>query len=435
MGTSLWDLTVHANNATEEDEGSSLSRRPSSKNKNASHKLQQSAKPEDFNSTPTSIQDWIQLMQQIESHKTMQPNEAFKFVTNLLTIIDVLENVGHEFFLLKIWYHVLLISKHYIQWARYDQYLYMKLKLFLDRLNVVSPFNYSNDFILTEEEKNEWTQKVGRYQKDPPSKFPPLRKILNQQAKILVQLGEYRSALYLINSALNQADQLNDKETASESIQMIAKIKSRSGDSQGAIDMLSKSNQNVNAMPIEFWVDWYSTAFCVQSNSSDFVENLVAAFNQNCVEGKTLSINELIAVYKLYRNAASSLSPEGAFQLYESLLKGNLVNQTTFLPSIDTILTYYWRSLLNTKFPKTISQYRTFGSEVIEIIDACSINYNNILDDKGDEAALPLLCRFVDVVNLFGYLVLKFAPVVRSIEQKGLDMDRTPCAKIGLYVL
>ncbi|KAK8853878.1 Cfap46p [Tritrichomonas musculus] len=424
LGTSLWDLTVRSNNATEEDEGSSLSKRSASKNKSSSHKLLQSAKPEDFNSNPSSINDWIQLMQQVETHKTIQLAEPFKFVQNLLLIIDVLENVGYEYFLLKIWYHVLLVSGHLVQWPRFEQYLLMKLKIFLDKLNVVSPFVYSNDFILTEEEKSEWTQKVGRYQTDPPSKFPPLRKLLNKQASLLVRLGEYRSALYLINSALNQADQLNDKVTSSESIQMIATIKSRSGDSQGAIDMLSKSNQNIK-MPIEFWVEWYSTAFAVQSNSSDFVENLVIAFQQNCLTDKILSIKELISVYKLYRNAAASLSPEGAYDLYENLLKGNLANLKTFIPSIDTTLVFYWRSLLSPKFPKSIVHYRTFGYEVIEIINACSDNYNNILDDKGDEAALPLLCRFVDIVNIFGYLVLKYAPVIRSIEQNGLDINLT----------
>ncbi|OHT08371.1 hypothetical protein TRFO_23215 [Tritrichomonas foetus] len=417
----LWELTVASNMATEEEEvnTSQTKRSLSSRGKGASHKSSPSLKTDDFIASPTCINEWLQTMQQIEHHKSIQPTDSYRFVCNMLTIIDVLENMGLEYFLLRLWYHILFFSKTYIQWPRFDQFLYIKFKLFLDRLNVISPFTYSSDFSITEAEKSDFDQNVARYQSDPPSKIPPLRKILNMQAKLLIQLGEYRNALYLINSALNQADQLNDKVTASECILMIATINSRSGDSQSAIDLLSKSGQNMK-MPIEFWVEWYSTAFGVESNTSDFIENLVDAFQQNCLKDN-LSIYETITVYKLYRNAVSHLSPEHSYNLYDRLLKGHLIQEPSFIPTIDTMLLFFWRSLLGNKFPNSLTQFRFFGDTILKLIEVCSNNYDIMLN-SGDEASLPMLCRFVDAINLFGYLVLKYAPVIREIETKGIEL-------------
>lgn len=423
LGNQLWEHSVALNTVPDDDDASTTTKRSSSsRSKSQSHKNSQTSKLEEFIQAPQNINEWIQMMQQVESHKTFIPQDPYTFVSNLLDIVDILQNFGYEYSLLKIWYHILQFSRSYIRNQRFDQYLYMKLKLFLDRLNFISPFAYSNDFVLNEAEKNDWDQKVSRYQADPPSKQPPLRKLLNKQAEILIALGEYRSALYLINSALSQAEQLEDKETEAESIQMIAIIKSNSGEYQEAIDMLAKSVQNMT-MPIEYWCKWYSAASSVPSNTTDFIMNLLQAFQQNCLASKTLSINETTQVYLLYRNAARSMSPEGAYSIYENMLKGKLMEDKQFIPTLDTITQYYWRSLLSPQCPKNLSHFEKLGHEILKLIDAYSDNYNKVVDAKGDEASIPLLCRFVDSINLFGYLVLKYAHVIRSLEVNGLDMN------------
>jgi hypothetical protein len=157
----------------------------------------------------------------------------------LLRISDVLEHVGCEFGLLKIWYHILLVPKDHIQWARYEPSFFMNLRLFLDRPNIVSLFNNSLDIMLTETEKTEWTQRVARYAGDPPSQVPPLRPLLNRQAGLLIVLGDYKSALCLFNSAPSQAKQFNDKESKAISVVLIAIVKGRLHDVQDAIDMLA----------------------------------------------------------------------------------------------------------------------------------------------------------------------------------------------------
>jgi hypothetical protein len=57
----------------------------------------------------------------------------------------------------------------------------------------------------------------------------------------------------------------------------------------------------------------------------------------------------------------------------------------------------------------------------VRFIQAATFRYRTALQEN-DEAALPSLCRLVDAINLFGCLVLKYSPVIRSIEANGLDI-------------
>ncbi|OHT01444.1 hypothetical protein TRFO_31773 [Tritrichomonas foetus] len=430
LGNSLWILTEGVNSPTPDEDEQNLQNtqsketqkpRSSSRGKGAPHKSQSNVKAEDFIEEPTNIEEWLHAFQSIEKYKSFQPVNTYLFISNLIKIVDIMDNLGYEYQLMKLWYHILLFTKHSLEWPRFEQFVYMKLKLFLDKLNVISPIPYSNEFLITEEEKSEWDQKVGRYQADPPSNFPPLRKLLNKQASVLIKLGEYKSALYLLNTSLNQSEQLGDRVTSAEATLLVATIRARSGESQTTIDLLTKAAQVMKGN-LEFWVDWYSTTFSVESSTSDFVENLFTSFQQNCLQDKQLSINETLSLYRLYRNAASNLTPDAAGYFYDNVLKGNLLPSSKFLPTIDTILCFFWKALLSPKFPRNLHHFREFGHEVLDLVNVTSDLYNKKLDID-EQTALPMLCRFVDSVNLFGYLALKYSPVIRNYEEKGLDIS------------
>lgn len=435
LSNQLWSVTTSSivDSAEDDDTQSSQliqqqpnkeTKRSGSRGKGNIRRSQSSNSVDNYDEQPTTIEEWIQLFQNIEKHRPFPTMNSYRFISNLLKIIDIIQNVGLEFYLLNFWYHALLFAKHSLQWPRFEQYLHLKLKVFLDRLNVILPLENSNDYLLTEDEKSDWQQKVGRFLNDPPvSRLPPLRKLLNKEAKILIYLGEYKDALYLLNSAMNQAEQVNDKETLAESILLVATIKSRSGENQAAIELLSKSGQSIEKADIQFWIDWFSAAFLISdvSNTSDFVLNLIGQFTQSCLSNKNISISETILVYDFYKNAALNMSPAAASSFYENSLKNKIFPPEKFLPTIDLLLAFWWRSLLDSNFPSSLSHFKEFGNEVLNIVNVCSDLYNRSIDDSNDQASLPFLCRFVDSVNLFGYLALKYSPVIRKIETKGSE--------------
>jgi hypothetical protein len=135
-----------------------------------------------------------------------------------------------------------------------------------------------------------------------------------------------------------------------------------------------------------------------------------------------MSIAELLLVYELYRTASRHLSPVAAAALWEALLKESLLISDSFVPVIDTALAFHWRSLVSPNFPRSLPHFKTFGLQLIDLIHRISSAYNSVTP-KGDQSSLPLLCRFVDAVNLFGAFVLKYAPVIRAIESNGLDIS------------
>lgn len=428
ISQSLWILTVASNTSEEDDQKEpSNKRNVSSRSRPNQHKSQSSLN-DNIDQFPQTNEEWIQLLQNIDKHKPFQVLNAFRFVSNLLEIIEILENVGYNFYLFNFWLHLLLFVKQVLQWPRYEQYAYMRLAIFLDKLNIVSPFTYSTDYLLTEAEKTEWEQQFRRYlNEEPGSSLIPLRKLLNMQAKLLILQGEYKNALYIINSALAMAQQINDTTTMAESVLLVATIKSRSGDTKAAIETLTQSGQTIGKGNIEFWSEWFSAAFSTGENetSSNFIEPLIAQFQQNCLSNDAvLPICEIMSVYKLYRNAAPHMSPETAYSFYENVLKGKMLPIEKFLPTIDTLLSFWWRSLLNSKFPDSLDKYQEFGNELLKLINVSSNLYNHIADSN-EHAALPFLCRLIDSVNLFGYYVLKSLPKVHRIEKNKLNNQAT----------
>jgi hypothetical protein len=420
LSARLWMVTVSLNEIPDEEEPPATTKggKPTAKPKKLTH--QGSGKIptiDDFKQKPGTVAEWTTLFQQVDHHKSPIMSKPFHFVEVLVRICDVLENLGLEFNLLMIWYHILLISKHQIQWARYEQFLFMKLKLFLDRLNVVSPLIYPQEVLLTEAEKTEWAQRVARYAVDPPSQFPPLRRLLTREAELLVDLGDYKSALYLLNAALAQAEQVNDKETKALSIVLIAIVKGRSGEIQSAVELLATSAEIVK-MPLQFWVLWYSAGFMIQR--SDFTEALLNQFRVKCLK-PGLCIAERILVYHLYRTAVDHLLPDTAATMWESVLKDPALVSEAFVPAIDTALAFHWRSIIGENFPRSLPHFQDFGNELKSLITRISDAYNAVVA-KSEPASLPLLCRLVDAINLFGAITLKYAPVIRSIEANGLDV-------------
>ena len=436
LSNSFWIVTSAYNmgGGTEEDEQSSM--KDLSKQRISSrafkgtlpHKSQTVVKAEEFIDDPENIEEWLSAFKTVEKYRPIPVISPLRLVQSLLKAIELMENFGLERQLFKLWYQVLLFTKNSIQWPRFEQYVLMKLKLFLDRLNIVSPIPYSTISYLSEDEKTEWSQHFGRYKTDLPSSTHPisLRHLLNKQAEIYIALGEYRNALTVLNSALMMTRQIKDNKTYAESTLLVASVKARSGESQEAIELLTKAAKlQENGANLEFWVKWYSVTFSVQASTSDFVVNMIHSFIQNCLPNQdpsTLTISETIDLYKLYRNAASNLTPEAAMDVYYSFMKGRLLPASQFLPTIDTMICFFWKGLLGSKFPRSLLEFREFGYDVLGILDTTNDLYNKMLE-TGEDASLPVLCRLVDVVNLFGYLTLKYSPSLRKIEAQGLDMS------------
>lgn len=415
----LWSQTITVNSTTEEDEEVKATGKKSSRGqKMNSHRSSLTPKdsilPSDFRDDPASINDWMKLIQLCEHHKPPIVQEPFQFVENLLEIIDIVKELGGEFNLLRLWYEIFLQLKHSLKNARYEQMILLKFKIFLDRLNFVSPFKYSNDFSLTEEERAEWNQKVGRYQSDPPSSYPPLRSFLVRQARLLIDIGQYKTALMLINTALNQSEQLNDLTTQAKCMVILAEIQLRSGEMQRSIEYLAKSAQ-LTKMPLDFWIDWFTVAFEI----SNCDEHLVH-FQQACIHPH-MSIADQIAINKLYMKAAEFLSPDEA----DSFLKQQreIAIDPSFLPYLDLNLVYVKRILSSPDYPKNLVHYREIGRDLLGLIDSTSEYYENVAEDGPEDATLPMLTRFVEAVNLFGYLIVKYSPVIQGYEINGLDIN------------
>jgi tetratricopeptide (TPR) repeat protein len=293
----------------------------------------------------------------------------------------------------------------------------MKLKILLDNLNIASPLTYPSDFSLTEAEKTEWTQKIARYASDPPSPFPPVRLLLNRQAELLIELGDYKQALAVLNPALSMADQRDDKDTKAMSVVLLAVIKARSGDVQSSIEMLASAS-GPSKMPMPFWLQWYTAAFLIER--SDFTMAMLNQFRMACVR-PDLSIAEQILVYQVYITATRHLSPEATADIWETWIKSSLPRSASFLPAIDVELAFHWRSLLSPSCPRSLPHFRELGHELLELIEKSSSMYDAAAA-KNDNGAIPILCRYVDAINLFGALALKYAPVLREIETNGLNI-------------
>jgi hypothetical protein len=87
---------------------------------------------------------------------------------------------------------------------------------------------------------------------------------------------------------------------------------------------------------------------------------------------------------------------------------------------VDVRLAFYWRALLSPRFPRSLPHFREFGRRVGALIQEISAAYRTALG-VSEEGSLPILCRLVDAINVFGCVVLKYSPVIRGIEANGLD--------------
>ena len=61
-------------------------------------------------------------------------------------------------------------------------------------------------------------------------------------------------------------------------------------------------------------------------------------------------------------------------------MKDKVFDASKFLPTVDTFLCFWWRSLLNHNFPNSVDNYKDFGNEVLSIVNINSDLYNKMVD-------------------------------------------------------
>ena len=422
----IWSILAEMNQAPVEEESTVDKKKVSARKTKVQtdiHKTSsQTPKDEsslDFKVQPKSVAAWQEIMKQIEKHKLPNFEAPCTFVNELLEAIDLIKETGDEFQLLIVWYVAMAISKSQIQNERIDQLIYMKFGIFLDRLDAQSQLSYNADFAITDQERSDWNQKVERYQEDPPSDIPPLRATLIQQCWVLIELGEYRPAITMAETALAQAEQLNDTTIAAEAQIILAIVNERSGDKQKAIEYLQNSAPQ-NGLPLDVLVKWFVAAFKShdEENLSGFVSALCEKFRYSCVNDD-LTIPETIQVYKLYIEATKLLNSKDCLDLYLAV-KESIVMPNVFLPSIDVRIAFFNNIINNPEFPENIVEYRQFGNEMLKFIESISLIYQNMIE-KGDECAIPVLTRYVDIVVAFAKLVVLYRPKIEEMKLNGLD--------------
>ncbi|EAY09523.1 hypothetical protein TVAG_102720 [Trichomonas vaginalis G3] len=425
---SFWQTIAEMNQTTIEEEATPDKKKGSaraSKSTAQQHKTNQpppkEETPTDFKQIPSNIAQWQELMKQVDKHKCPEFENPYDFANMILEAVQIIQYTGNEYNLMTLWYIVMLISKILIHNSRLEQIIYMSFLLFLDRLDQVSTLPYDQDFGITDSERMEWNQKVERYQSDPPSELLPLRKTLLRQCFLLLELGDIRPALTIAEAALSQAEELQDTQTMSEANICLAIINIRSGNLSKAVEKLQCAAPE-EGMPLDNWLHWFSTAFTSheEENRSAFVHAMIDKFVDSCVK-EDMSINETIKVYNLYKYASEFMNADDAKEFFESI-SGKLILPNSFIPSIDIRLSYLSRMIKTDKFPAIILEYRSVGRDMIQFINAMESSYATA-SEKGAEASIPILMRYVEVINIFGTLVVGYRPQIENMRLNGLDYE------------
>lgn len=411
LANDLWMQTVQLNVVSEDDDSetkkSKMKARLSHKDKNAIQKEE----------TPATFVDngaasgWIQMIQGAESHKHINFQDLEEVVQELVQIIDVCSFAGYEYQMLKLWYQ-LFASIKTLNCPRYEHYVQLKFRLFLDRLNIVCTTPFPTDFALTEAEMHNWHEIVGRYKTDLPCKLPPLRKLLIKSAEIELEFGEYTNALYLINTAMSQAEQLNDFSTKSVCQRMLALVESRSGHFELATDLIMESSK-VGKATFDFWLEWFKTSFTIGGNPQFTLHLIDSALKQL----KPSSIFEQMKLDSMMKSSAQFIAPLDC----SALIKTYNPDLTTCC-GIDVFTSLCSRALESDNFPRDVVEFRDVGNQIREVIELTEDCYNSVCD-LGEDESLPQLIRLVEAINLFGTIVVKFAPTINKYEKQGIDYD------------
>ena len=377
----------------------------------------------DFATKPTTFDKWHSIMRNIDKHKCPTFSQPFEFAQQLIDAADILKDVGREFQALCFWYISMLVTKNFVNSPRFEQLLYIKFKVFADRLNMVSQLEYSTDFSITEAEKSEWTQKVGRYQFEPPSSVPSLRSLLNAQAEVLVDLGDYRNTLIVANSALSQAEQLNDNDASALSRVYLAIVEVRSSNISKAADLLKEAADQAIGLSHLFWIKWFNAAAMVhkENGRSGYVSALLHKFCNTVMNG-SLSTLEIIRSYNFFTNSAEFLDPGDAVEFYKEI-NPILIDPYTFMPSVDFRLAINQRMLLSDIFASSVVEFNDFGRDILKRIESAEKEYSHMLEIC-EEAAVPWLIRYVESVNLFGELIIQCYANLKESHEKSLEQEK-----------
>lgn len=409
----LWNQIVQVNVVSEDDD--SETKKAKMKERKNLHKNDKNNQVKE--ETPATFVDngqasgWISLIANAESHKHLNLQDLEECMQEIIEIIDVCSLCGYEYQMLKFWYLLFSMNKT-LNCPRFEHFVQLKFRLFCDRLNLSSTVPYPTDFTLTEAEMHYWHEIVGRYKTDLPSKLPPLRKLLLKASEIEIEFGEYKNALYLINTALNQSEQLNDDQTKSVCQRMTALIESRSGHYDLATNLIMESSK-IGKQTFDFWLEWYKTAFTIGGNPVFTFSLVESALRQL----KPSSCFEKMKFDTLIKDTCVFIAPLDCHSLLD-IYDPDLTTMT----GLDVFIYLCQRALESDQFPKDVVEFRDVGNKIRNLIDITEDNYNQT-SDLGDDESLPQLIRYVMAINLFGTIVVKFAPIISKYERQGIDYD------------
>lgn len=425
----LWDATIRSNATPEDDELIDSKKRRLTRPIHKSNSLRESM--EMFVAQPTSVQQYLTQIHNVDSHKHVEYPNPPKFIESLLTIIDILSALGHEYKMLKLWYQIFAQVRR-IESPRYVDVVELKFRLFIDRLNAKCSPPFPTEFSITEDEQAIWSEIVGRYQCDPISDYPPLRKLLIREAEVELEFGEYKQALSLIRTANKMSKELDDNQTLSICYAMEALVEAVSGQYQNAIELLHEAAKIKDKNSLAFWFQWYKSSIHIVSERG-FAAAQVDAFSR-FIASNVEQIADFIAVYDVYRVASQFMtSDECAVFLRDSFPKSVLL--PSFLPSIDLYTTMLWKALESEFFPRDIVHYREIGNDILKLISYTEDMYQE--NSSGDEdSPNSFLYRYVDSINLFGKLVVKYNPMIRMVEsgECGYDIFGSHASLVAEFV-
>jgi len=422
----IWKITSSLNLSIDEDDNATDTKRgnKSAKNGKLGGKKSEVGSLKDMASFTESVSDpqtvtiWLSLINQSDHYRHIGYRDPFIICEIYIEIIQALSRFGYEFNCLKLWFEVFYLSKFSIMNERYQQLISLLFKVFIDRLNTVSTINCPSDYSMTEIEQKEWKTINGRYQVDPPSVFPSLRSLMVRQADVLLELGEYRHALTLINIAQSQSDSIGDTQTKHSCLRMLAMIEARSGNIEKSRDLLYQSSLYPN-QSFTFWLKWFITSMSVVKDSS-FVINQIHNFRHRIVQDR-MTIISYVETYEAYVAAVQFLTPDDCSSIFEEILSP-IMKRKLNLPFLDLFSAFFWKSLESFGFPKNIVVFKKTAQklqQLIEFIEEQYISHSH----TDSEQSLPFLFRYVDAVNMFGALIIKFTPMIHQIRTTGLDYD------------